>query len=125
MKRSSRGGAVAIGGLAAIWALPGAAQTVTGGHSAAAGFLLLMTERFEFTVAQLPSLGALLLALPQMIGGRTALLLVGIVVAGLCAEFIARLILSRARVSAFDRLASKTPLHAFFRALLLDDGSAA
>ena len=111
---------MAIGGLAAIWALPGAAQTVTGGHSAAAGFLLLMTERFELTVAQLPSLGALLLALPQMIGGRTALLLVGIVVAGLCAEFIARLILSRARVSAFDRLASKTPLHAFFRALLLD-----
>jgi small-conductance mechanosensitive channel len=120
MKRSSCGGAFAIGALAATWAFPAMAQTVTGGHTATAGFLLLMTERFEFTIAQLPALGAHLLALPQTIGGRTALLLVGIVVAGLIAEFLARLILSRARVSAFDRLASKTPLRAFFRALLLD-----
>jgi small-conductance mechanosensitive channel len=120
MKRSSCGGAFAIGALAATWAFPAMAQTVTGGHTATAGFLLLMTERFEFTIAQLPALGAHLLALPQTIGGRTALLLVGIVVAGLIAEFLPRLILSRARVSAFDRLASKTPLRAFFRALLLD-----
>ena len=120
MKRSSWGGASAIGVVAGGWAFPAMAQTVTGSHSASAGFLLLMTERFEFTVAQLPALGAHLLALPQTIGGRTVLLLVGIVVAGLIAEFIARLILSRARVSAFDRLASKTPLRAFFRALLLD-----
>ncbi|NQW53389.1 MAG: mechanosensitive ion channel [Rhodospirillales bacterium] len=120
MKRSSWSGASAIGALAATWAFPATAQTVTGGHSATAGFLLLMTERFEFTVAQLPALGAHLVALPQTIGGRTALLLVGLVAAGLIAEFITRLILSRARVSAFDRLASKTPLRAFFRALLLD-----
>ena len=120
MKRSSCGGALAIGAVAAGWAFPGAAQTVTGGHSATAGFLLLMTERFEFTVAQLPALGRHLLTLPEQIGGRAALLLVGIVVAGLLAEYLARLILSRARVSAFDRLASKTPLRAFFRALLLD-----
>jgi small-conductance mechanosensitive channel len=120
MKRSSWGGALAIGGLAATWALPGGAQTVTGGHSAAASFLLLLTERFEFTVAQLPALGAHLLSLPQAIGGRTALLLIGIVVAGLLAEFLARLVLGRARVSAFDRLVNKTPLRAFFQALLLD-----
>lgn len=120
MKRSSCGGASAIGALAAGWAFPAGAQTVTGGHTAAAGFLLMMTERFEFTVAQLPALGAHLMGLPQAIGGRTALLLVGLVVAGLVAEFITRLILSRARVHAFDRLASKTPLRAFFRALLLD-----
>ena len=103
MKRSSCGGAFAIGALAATWAFSATAQTVTGGHTATAGFLLLMTERFEFTVAQLPALGAHLLTLPQTIGGRTALLLVGIVAAGLMAEFVARLILSRARVSAFDR----------------------
>ncbi|HQS18069.1 mechanosensitive ion channel domain-containing protein [Reyranella sp.] len=120
MKRSSCGGASGIGALAATWAFPATAQTVTGGDGAAAGFLMLMTERFEFTVAQLPALGAHLLALGQTIGGHAALLLVGIVVAGLVAEFITRLILSRARVSAFDRLASKTPLRAFFRALLLD-----
>ena len=120
MKRSSCGGASAIGALAATWAFPATAQTVTGGDGAAAGFLMLMTERFEFTVAQLPALGAHLLALAQTIGGHAALLLVGIVVAGLVAEFITRLILSRARVRAFDRLASKTPLRAFFRALLLD-----
>jgi small-conductance mechanosensitive channel len=120
MKRSSWGRALAFGGLAATWTLPAGGQTVTGGHSAAASFLLLLTDRFEFTVAQLPALGTHLLSLPQAIGGRTALLLVGIVVAGLLAEFLARLILSRARVSAFDRLASKTPLRAFFQALLLD-----
>lgn len=120
MKRSSCGGALAIGALAAAWSFPGAAQTVTGGHTAAAGFLLLLTERFEFTVAQLPALGAHLLSLPQAIGGTTALLLAGIVVAGLAAEALARQILSRARVRAFDELASKTPLRAFFRALLLD-----
>ncbi|WP_422012621.1 mechanosensitive ion channel family protein [Reyranella sp.] len=120
MKRSSCGGALAIGALAAAWSFPGAAQTVTGGHTAAAGFLLLLTERFEFTVAQLPALGAHLLSLPQAIGGSTALLLAGIVVAGLAAEALARQILSRARVRAFDELASKTPLRAFFRALLLD-----
>ncbi len=120
MKRSSCGGALAIGALAAAWSFPGAAQTVTGGHTAAAGFLLLLTERFEFTVAQLPALGAHLLSLPQAIGASTALLLAGIVVAGLAAEALARQILSRARVRAFDELASKTPLRAFFRALLLD-----
>ena len=120
MKRSSSGSASAISGLVGVWAFPAAAQAVTAGEGAAASFLMLMTERFEFTFAQLPALGAHLLALPQVVGGRTALLLVGIVVAGLVAEGIARLILSRARVSAFDRLASKTPLRAFFRALLLD-----
>ncbi len=120
MKRSSCGSASVIGGLTGAWAFPAAAQAVTGGEGAAAGFLMLMTERFEFTFAQLPALGAHLLQLPQTIGGRTALFLLGIVVAGLVAEAIARLILSRARVSAFDRLASKTPLRAFFRALLLD-----
>jgi small-conductance mechanosensitive channel len=120
MKRSSSGSASAISGLVGVWAFPAAAQAVTAGEGAAASFLMLMTERFEFTFAQLPALGAHLLSLPQAVGGRTALLLVGIVVAGLVAEAIARLILSRARVSAFDRLAAKTPLRAFFRALLLD-----
>ena len=120
MKRSSSGSASAIGGLVGAWAFPAAAQAVTAGEGAAASFLMLMTERFEFTFAQLPALGAHLLALPQVVGGRTALLLVGIVVAGLVAEAIARLILSRARVSAFDRLVARTPLRAFFRALLLD-----
>lgn len=120
MKRSSCGGALTMGAFAATWAFPAIAQTVTGGHTAAAGFLLLLTERFEFTVAQLPALGTHLLGLPQAIGGTTALYLAGIVVAGLVAEAIARQILSRARVRAFDDLASKTPLRAFFRALLLD-----
>ncbi len=120
MKRSSWGSASAIGGLAGAWAFPASAQAVTGGQGAAAGFLTLMTERFEFTVSQLPALGAHLLKIPQMVDGRTALLLVGIVVAGLVAEAIARLLLSRARVRGFDRLVGKTPLRAFFRALLLD-----
>lgn len=116
----SRYGAVALGALVADWAFPASAQAVTGGTGAAANFIALLTERFEFTITQLPALGAHLLQLPQAIGARTALLLVAIVAAGLVAEYATRLLLGRARVRAFDRLAAATPLRAFFRALLFD-----
>ena len=58
--------------------------------------------------------------LPDIVGGRTALLLLGIVVAGLAAEYIARLLLSRARLRGFDRLVGHSPLRAFGLAVLLD-----
>ncbi|MBL0897219.1 MAG: mechanosensitive ion channel [Reyranella sp.] len=119
MKRS-RYGAAAAGVLIADWAFPASAQAVTGGTGAAANLIALLTERFEFTFAQLPALGAHLLQLPQAIGARTALLLAAIVVAGLLAEYVARLLLGRARVRAFDRLMATTPLRAFFRAVLFD-----
>lgn len=118
--RSRHGMAIAIGGTAVAWAVPAAAQAVTGGQGAAANFLTLLTERFEFTFAQLPALGAHLLVLLHDLDGHAAIWLVGIVVAGLLAEFVARLALSRARTNAFGRLAANTPLRAFFRTLLLD-----
>ncbi|TAJ24679.1 MAG: mechanosensitive ion channel [Reyranella sp.] len=119
MKRS-RYGAAATGALIADWAFPASAQAVTGGTGAAANFIALLTERFEFTFAQLPALGAHLARLPQAIGMKTAFLLAAIVVAGLLAEYVARLLLGRARVRVFDRLAATTPLRAFFRAVLFD-----
>lgn len=120
MKRSRYGIATAAGGLSALLAGPALAQAVHGGTGAAGSFIAFLTERFEFTFAQLPALGAHLARLPQAVGSRTALLLVGIVVAGLAAEYVVRLLLNRARLSAFDHLVGKTPLRAFFRALLLD-----
>ena len=58
--------------------------------------------------------------LPNIVDGRTALLLLGIVVAGLAAEVITRLLLSRLRVRTIDRLVGHSPLGAFGAALLLD-----
>ena len=58
--------------------------------------------------------------LPDIVDGRTALLLLGIVVAGLAAEYAVRLLLSRARPRGFDRLVGHSPLRAFGRAVLLD-----
>ena len=52
--------------------------------------------------------------------GRTALLLLGIVVAGLAAEDAVRLAVNRARLRGFDRLVGHSPLRAFGRAILLD-----
>lgn len=118
--RSRHGMAIAIGGTAVAWTVPAAAQAVTGGQGAAANFLTLLTERFEFTFAQLPALGAHLLVLLHDLDGHAAIWLVGIVVAGLLAEFVVRLALSRARTNAFGRLVANTPLRAFFRTLLLD-----
>lgn len=108
-------------GTVLAWASAAVAQTSynaeTGGtHS----FLKLLTERLEFTLERIPALGSHLLGLPGQIGGRSALLLVGIVVAGLGAEYLVRLMLSRARLHGFDRLVGQSPLRAFGRALLLD-----
>ncbi len=118
--RSRYGMGMATGAIAAAWTVPAAAQAVTGGQGAAANFLTLLTERFEFTFSQLPALGAHLLVLLRDLDGHAAIWMAGIVVAGLLAEFVARLALSRARTKAFDRLVANSPLRAFFRTLLLD-----
>jgi len=120
MMRSRYGMAIATGTIAAAWTIPASAQAVTGGQGAAANFLSLLTERFEFTFAQLPALGDHLMILLRDLDGHAAIWMAGIVVAGLLAEFVARLALSRARSKAFDRLVANSPLRAFFRTLLLD-----
>ena len=83
MKRSRFGVPVTLGGSAAAWAWPAAAEVPYGAETASGSFLALLTERLEFTVNHIPALGRHLLTLPDAISGRTALLLLGIVVIGL------------------------------------------
>ena len=109
-----------VGGFVGGWACSAAAQSAFQTDSATGSFLKVLTERLEFTVNQTPALGAHLMRLPDIVGGRTALLLIGIVVAGLAAEYAVRLLLNRARLSAFDRLVGQSPLRAFGRAALFD-----
>ncbi len=109
-----------VGGFVGEWACAAAAQPAYGADTATATFLKVLTERLEFTVHQVPALGRHLASLPEVISGRTALLLLGIVVAGLAAEYVVRLLFSRARVAAFDRLVGRSPMRAFVRAMLLD-----
>ncbi len=120
MTRSRHGIAATLGVLAASWAGAVAAETAYSAEGGTDSFLKLLSERLEFTVQQIPALGRHLARLPEIIDGRTALLLLGIVVASLAAEYVVRLLLSRARLKGFDRLVGHSPLRAFGRALLLD-----
>ncbi len=106
-----------VGGFVGEWACSAAAQSA---YAADSAFLNVLTERMDFTVHQIPALGRHLWQLPNIVDGRTALLLLGIVVAGLVAEAIARLLLSRVRVRTIDRLVPHSPLGAFGAALALD-----
>ena len=92
MARSKFGIAATLAGLAAAWAGSAAAQSAFQTESATGSFLKILTERLEFTVNQIPALGGHLMRLPDIVSGRTALLLLGIVVAGLAAEYAVRLI---------------------------------
>ncbi|CAN5833347.1 hypothetical protein BH11PSE3_BH11PSE3_33870 [soil metagenome] len=120
MIRSRFGIAWALGGCAAAWASVAAAETAYSAESSSSSFLKLLTERLEFTVNQIPALGRHLALLPEIVGGRTALLLLAIVLGGLAAEYAVRLMLNRARLRGFDRLVGQSPLRAFGRAILLD-----
>jgi small-conductance mechanosensitive channel len=120
MKRLSGGAAGALSGLVILWACSAAAQSAYSNDGAASSFLQILIERLEFTIRQIPALGAHLARLPEIVGGRTTLLLLGIVVGGLVAEYLVRLLLSRARLRGFDLLVGHSPLRAFARALLLD-----
>jgi len=113
-------GAVLLGGFVAACAMPALASGAYAGGGTAGSFLKLLTDRLEFTVGQIPALGRYLMQLPAVVDGRAALLLLGIVVAGLIAEYAARLALSRARLRGIDRLVGHSPLRAFAYALLLD-----
>src|SRR5580704_18075254 len=107
MTRSRFGTAAALGGFATAWAGSAAARTAFSADGATSSFLTLLTERLEFTLNQLPALGQHLANLPDIVGGRTA-------------EYVARLLLSRARLRGFDRLVGHSPLRAFGLAVLLD-----
>ena len=120
MTRSRFARAAALGGFAAAWAGSAVAKTAFSSEGATGSFLTLLSERLDFTLKQIPALGRHLASLPDIVDGRTVLLLLGIVVAGLAAEYAVRLLLSRARLRGFDRLVGHSPLRAFGRAVLLD-----
>jgi small-conductance mechanosensitive channel len=120
MRRSRIGAASALGGSVAGCAWPAAAAEPYTHEGASTSLIKLLTERLEFVAEHIPDLGRHLAALPDIVSGRTALLLVGIVVAGLAAEYAVRAILSRARTRGIDRLVGQTPLRAFGLAILLD-----
>ena len=81
MTRSRYGNRAALGGIAAAagclsLAGPALANTAFSSEGGATGsFLKILSERVEFTVSQIPALGAWLASLPDVVGGRTALLL--------------------------------------------------
>src|SRR4051812_29488562 len=79
-----------------------------------------LTDRLELIFSNLPALGDYLARLPQQFGWRDTAILVGIVVAGLGAEWLARMLLQRARLGIFERHAGESPLRAFFHGALLD-----
>ena len=120
MTRSRFATAAALGGFATAWAGSAAARTAFSAEGATGSFLTLLTDRLEFTLKQIPALGQHLAALPDIVDGRTALLLLAVVAAGLAAEYIVRLLLNWARLKGFDRLVGHSPLRAFGRAVLLD-----
>src|SRR5437764_432985 len=104
MTRSRFAIASALAVSAAAWASSAAAETAYAAESATGSFLKILTDRLEFTMRHIPALGRHLVQMGDIIGSRTALLLVGIVVAGLAAEYIARALLSRVRTNSIDRL---------------------
>lgn len=122
MTRFRQAIAAALSGFAAIWVASYAGPAMAKTEFGAGGdsFIKFLIDRLEFTLQQIPALGRHLASLPDIIDGRTLLLLLGIVAAALAAEFVVRLLLSRARLRGFDRLVGHSPLRAFARALLLD-----
>jgi small-conductance mechanosensitive channel len=121
MKRSRHGiaSAVIAGGLVAGWAYSVAAQ-VAAVSGAADSFLQVIAKRLELTISHFPALAAHLARLPELVGGGTASLLVGMIVAGLAVEYLVRWVLRGVRLRGFGRLAAGSALHGFWRAVLFD-----
>ena len=121
MRRSRHGiaSAVVAGGLVAGWAYSVAAQ-VAAVSGAADSFLQVIAKRLELTISHFPVLAAHLARLPELVSGRTALLLVGMIVAGLAAEYLVRWMLRGVRLRGFGRLAAGSTVHGFWRAVLFD-----
>ena len=118
--RSIRGVGLTIGGLFAVVDLTAAAEVAEAKTSSGGTLLEIVSSRLELTISHFPALAAHLARLPEMIGGRTVLLLVGMLVAGLAAEYLVRWLLKGVRVRGFGRLTADSALHGFWRAVLFD-----
>ena len=84
------------------------------------GFIRLLTERADATWSQLPAGRDYLLALSARIESRTILILLGVVVAGLAAEWVARQLVVRLRHRIHNVGGKKTPVRALLQVMLLD-----
>ena len=116
--RSTNRLAAMASGVMCVWTLPVLAQAVDSKAAGGGSFLDALTVRLEVAISHFPALIAHLLRLPEIIAGaRTALLLAGIVIAGLAAEYVMRLLLRGLRAGSFERASA---VHGFLRAALLD-----
>src|SRR5919198_1423048 len=92
MSGSRYGSRAALGVFAAAAAVslagPALAETAFANEGAPGSFLKILSERLAFTVSQIPALGVHLAGLPDVVAGRAAWLLLGIVAAGLAAEYV-------------------------------------
>lgn len=102
----------------AAWAQP--AKMFGTGTTTLGTFLSTLSDRLDHTVTHIPKMMRYLVGLPELFSGTTVLLLVGIVVAGLAAEFLTRQLLQRLRHGIFARHGDESPLRAFLHGALLD-----
>ena len=108
-----------LGGLAGLGAGPALAQA-TAVAPATGSFLHVLTERLEHTIRHAPALHDHLARLPDIVGGRTMLLPLAMVAAGLVAEAIVRIALRRLLLPRSAVLAEAASLRAIGRAALVD-----
>lgn len=111
--------------VAALAIVPGATAraevgTAFGNGGKLGPFLAQLSDQLDHTITHIPKLGRYLQDLPQQFDLRTTALLAGIVVAGLAAELITRLLLQTVRHRIFKRHSDVSPLRAFLHGALLD-----
>jgi small-conductance mechanosensitive channel len=82
-------------------------------------FLRDMTERVDATASQIPDVAAFVQSLPTHFPPRTVLLLFGIFVAGLVAEWVARQLLIRVRHRVHSG-GKKSPVRSLLQVMMLD-----
>ncbi len=104
----------------ALLAGAGTASAQDAGPEGMSSFLRLLNERIDSTLTQLPNAKTYFAGLPQEFDWRTLVLLVGVVSAGLLAEWAARQLLVRVRHRIHALGGKKTPLRALMQVMLLD-----
>ena len=116
--RSTRVWGIVAGGLTALWVLPAVAQAVEAKTNGGGSFVDAIVARLEVAISHFPALISHLLRLPEIIASiQTALLLAGIVVAGLAAEYLVRLLLRGLQAGSF---VGTSAIAGFARAAMLD-----
>jgi small-conductance mechanosensitive channel len=83
-------------------------------------FLNMLFDQLDRTVSNIPALGRYFMGLPYQFDLRQAVLLLGILVVGLAAEYIVRRLLRGMRARIWARHGHESPLRSFLQAALLD-----